>query len=61
MSKFEILKENKVAEYIQQGKEFFVVDMEKKKVYSSNDLRLGELAEKLDNENVFLVKECSYS
>ena len=54
--KYEIIRESKVAEYIQMGVEFFVVDMDKKKVYSSLDLRLRELNEKLEKDNVFLIK-----
>ena len=54
---YEICRESKVSEYIENGVEFFVVDMEKKKVYSSMDLRLRELAEKLDSDKTFIVKE----
>ena len=40
---YEICRKSKVGEYIQAGQEFFVADMKKKKIYSSNDLRLREL------------------
>ena len=60
MANYEIVRKSKVGEYIQNGVDFNIVDMEKKKVYSSNDLRLKELAEKLDSENTFIVKECEY-
>lgn len=53
---YEICRKSKVYEYIQSGTEFFIVDMEKKKVYSSCDLRLSELSEKLEMENSFIVK-----
>ena len=58
---YEICRKSKVGEYIQTGVEFFVVDMEKKKVYSSNDLRLSDLTEKLEKETTFIVKVASYS
>lgn len=56
-SKYEMCRESKINEYIQNGVEFFIVDMEKKKVYSSLDLRLRELAEKLESDTTFIVKE----
>lgn len=56
MGKYEIIRKSKVGEYIQNDVPFFVVDMEKKKVYASHDLRLGELLEKLDKESSFIVK-----
>jgi hypothetical protein len=59
-AKYEICRESKVSSYLENGTEFFIVDMEKKKVYSSYDLRLKELAEKLDNDNTFIVKEAEY-
>ena len=59
-AKYEIVRENKVAEYLQDGTEFFIVDMEKKKVYSSFDLRLKELSDKLEKDTVFVVKEAEY-
>lgn len=55
MSSYNIVRKSKVSEYIQRGVEFSIVDMEKKKVYSSNDLRLRELSEKLDSEETFIV------
>lgn len=57
---FEICRKSKVHEYIQNGEEFFVVDMGKKRVYPSGDLRLRELSEKLDREDTFVIKEASY-
>lgn len=57
---YEICRKSKVGEYIQTGQEFFVADMKKKKIYSSNDLRLRELAEKVDSEDTFVFKEANY-
>lgn len=57
---YEICRKSKVGEYIQTGQEFFVADMKKKKIYSSNDLRLRELSEKLDLEHTFVFKEANY-
>lgn len=57
---YEICRKSKVGEYIQAGQEFFVADMKKKKIYSSNDLRLRELAAKVDSEDTFVFKEASY-
>ena len=37
-----------------------VGDMKKKKIYSSNDLRLRELSEKVDSEDTFVFKEATY-
>jgi hypothetical protein len=54
--RYEICRKSKVYDYIQSGTEFFIVDMEKKKVYSSCDLRLSELSEKLEMEDSFIVK-----
>lgn len=53
---FEIIRKSKVAEYLQTGVEFFIVDMERKKVYCSNDLRIREISEKLENDQCFIVK-----
>lgn len=57
---YEICRKSKVGEYIQEGQEFFVADMKKKKIYSSNDLRLRELSEKVDSEDTFVFKEATY-
>lgn len=57
---YEICRKSKVGEYLQTGQEFFVTDMKKKKIYSSNDLRLRELSEKLDLEHTFVFKEANY-
>lgn len=58
--KYEMVRESKVPEYLQTKTEFFIVDMEKKKVYSSFDLRLKELSDKLEQDNVFIVKKANY-
>ena len=58
--KYEMVRESKISEYIENGVEFFVVDMEKKKVYSSLDLRLRDLSEKLEKDTTFIVKEANY-
>lgn len=57
---YEICRKSKVGEYLQTGQEFFIADMKKKKIYSSNDLRLRELSEKLDLEHTFVFKEANY-
>lgn len=57
---YEICRKSKVGEYLQTGQEFFVADMKKKKIYSSNGLRLRELSEKLDLEHTFVFKEANY-
>lgn len=57
MSNYEIARKSKVAEYIENGVEFFIVDMERKRVYSSSDIRLNELHEKLNNDSCFIIKE----
>ena len=58
---YEICRKSKVGKYIQEGKEFFIVDMEKKKVYSSYDLRLRDISEKVDKESTFIVRRAEYS
>lgn len=60
MNGYEIVRKSKVMELIQTGTDFFVVDTEKKKVYSSLDMRLRELAEKIDSDNTFIVKKAEY-
>ena len=60
MNEYEIVRKSKARELIQEGTEFFVVDMDKKKVYSSLDLRLRDLAEKIDSDNTFIVKKAEY-
>ena len=57
---YEIIRDSKIGEYLQSGVEFFVVDMDKKKVYSSLDLRLRDLMEKIDKGNTFVVKKAEY-
>ena len=57
---YEICRKSKVGEYLQTGQEFFVAEKKKKKIYSSNDLRLRELSEKLDLEHTFVFKEANY-
>ena len=59
-AKYEMVRESKVPEYIQTKTEFFIVDMGKKKVYSSFNLTLKELSDKLEQDNVFIVKEATY-
>lgn len=59
-TKYEICRKSKVGEYIQTGTEFFVADMEKKKIYSAYGLRLQDLAQKIDSENTFIFKEAHY-
>ena len=58
--RYEIVRDSKVGEYLQNGVEFFVVDMDKKKVYSSLDLRLRDLMEKVDKENTVIIKVADY-
>lgn len=57
MNNFEIVRKSKVAEYLERGIDFSIVDMDRKKVYKSVDIRLNELHEKLNNSNCFIVKE----
>lgn len=59
--KYEICRKSKVKEMIQSGEEFQIVDLEKKRVYSSLDLRLRELAEKVDKDTTIIIKEAQYS
>lgn len=59
--KYEICRKSKVTEMIQSGEEFQIVDLEKKRVYSSLDLRLRELAEKVDKDTTIIIKEAQYS
>lgn len=60
-AKFEICRKSKVGKYIQTGQEFFIADMKKKKIYSSLDLRLREILEKLESEDTFVFKEAHYA
>lgn len=60
-AQYEICRKSKVGEYIQNGQEFFIADMKKKKIYSSLDLRLREISEKLDSEDTFVFKEAHYA
>lgn len=60
-AKFEICRKSKVGKYIQMGQEFFIADMKKKKIYSSLDLRLREILEKLESEDTFVFKETHYA
>ena len=57
---YEICRKSKVGEYLQTGQEFFVADMKKKKIYSSNDLRLRELSEKLERSKLYVTPERRY-
>lgn len=58
---YEICRKSKVGEYLQSGEEFYIVDMEKKKVYSSHDLRLREVNEKIKKDSTFIVKVANYN
>lgn len=58
--KYEICRKSKVAEMIRSGEEFQIVDLEKKKVYSSLDLRLRDLAEKVDKKTTIIIREAQY-
>lgn len=58
--KYEICRKSKVKEMIQSGEEFQIVDLEKKRVYSSLDLRLRELAEKVDKDTTIIIREAQY-
>lgn len=51
---FTIRQKSKVGEYLQTGRLFYIADLNKKKIYSSNDLRIGDINEKLESENVFM-------
>lgn len=51
---FTIRPKSKVGEYLQTGRLFYIADLNKKKIYSSNDLRIGDINEKLESENVFM-------
>jgi hypothetical protein len=57
---YEMASESKIGEYIQNDIEFFIIDMEKQRVYSSMELRLRDMMEKLDKETTFIVKEAVY-
>lgn len=58
---YEFFRKSKVNKCLESGEEFFVLDMEKKRVYSSYDLRLKDLSEKLEKENVYVFKAARYS
>lgn len=58
---YEIVRKSKVGDFLRDSTEFFIVDMDKKKVYCSSDLRMREISEKIDNENTFVIKKASYS
>ena len=58
---YEMASESKIGEYIQNDIEFFIIDMEKQRVYSSMELRLRDMMEKLDKETTFIVKEAVYT
>lgn len=57
---YEMCRKSKVGEMIQSGQEFFIADMRKKKIYSSVDLRLREISEKVDSEDTFIFREARY-
>lgn len=56
MGNYEIVRKSKIGEYMQTGVEFFICDMDKKKVYNSNDLRIKEITDKVKSENTFVFK-----
>lgn len=58
---YEICPKRNVGKYLQEGIEFFIVDMEKKKVYSSHDLRLRDVHEKVERESTFIVRLANYA
>lgn len=58
---YEMYRKSKVGKLIQEGQEFFIADMKKKKIYSSSDLRLREIAEKVDSEDTFIFREARYT
>lgn len=57
---YEIVNKSKIYKFIENGVEFFIADMNKKKIFSSNDLRIGEIDEKINDENTFVFKKASY-
>lgn len=59
-NKYEICRKSKVGEYINTRTEFFVADMKSKRIFSSYDLRLRDLAQKIDSEDTFIFKEAHY-
>lgn len=58
--KYEIISKSKIHECIEGGIEFFICDMDKKRVYSSYDLRLREIDEKISSPDTFVFKKASY-
>lgn len=59
-SDYEIVNKSKIYKLLENGTEFFVADMEKKKIFSSYDLRIREIDEKINNENTFVFKGANY-
>lgn len=57
---YEIVNKSKIFKYIEQGIEFFIADMDKKRIFSSYDLRLREIDEKINDENTFVFKGANY-
>lgn len=58
---YEFVRKSKVGKYIQSGEEFFLLDMDRKRIYCSSDLRLRDLSEKLKKESVYVIKRATYS
>lgn len=58
---YEFFRKSKVAEYLSNGEEFFVLDMEKKRIYSSFDLRLRDISEKLEKDGTAVFRVARYS
>lgn len=57
---YEIFNKSKIYKCMESGTEFFIADMEKKKIYSSDDLRIREIDEKINDENTFVFKGANY-
>lgn len=57
---YEICRKSKVGEVYSGRAGVFCGCMKKKKIYSSKDLRLRELSEKVDSEDTFVFKEATY-
>ena len=59
-SDFEIFNKSKIYKMFESGTIFFIADMDKKRIYSSEHLRIGEIVEKLDSEDTFVFKSAKY-
>lgn len=58
---YEFVRKSKVFKYLENGEELFLLDMGRKQVYSSNDLRIEDLFKKLNNETVYVFRTAVYS